>query len=94
MVKMLKLKLLIVIAALLGLAACGDSGPYWTSAATNATWQEDQSQMRGAHYATIFAADVPTPLLAAVFRKSSRKRPPIGPFGPSRSSGGGLKGNA
>ena len=60
MVKMLKLKLLIVIAALLGLAACGDSGPYWTSAATNATWQEDQSQMRGAHYATIFAADVPT----------------------------------
>lgn len=56
--KVLRLKLLVAVMVILGLTACGDSGPYWTSAATNAAWQEDQSQMRGAHYATVFAANV------------------------------------
>lgn len=52
------LKLFFVVFAVSASAACfAMEGPYWLNDAANKAWQEDQSQMRGAHYASTFAAD-------------------------------------
>ncbi len=49
-------KLLVAVFAVVGLAGCGTGeSPYFPNTDANASWREDQSQMRGMLYAAIYA---------------------------------------